>query len=91
MSSVCDLFGSTQNSLTNLSNISSSLLQLKIQSKFGITSEELRNLMEAKGDEAVEKFKQMGSLFGLCSKLKIKPDEGLKFLIVNACKCFLFF
>lgn len=90
--SLRDLFSNTQSSL---SNISSSLLQLKVQSKFDITAEELRNLMETRGEEAVDKFKQMGSLFGLCAKLKIKPDEGLKifplvFLIVNACNAFFF-
>ncbi|XP_059490443.1 plasma membrane calcium-transporting ATPase 3-like isoform X2 [Neocloeon triangulifer] len=48
------------------------------QVQFGVTLKQLRDLMDLKGAEAVEKIQEMGGIKALCSKLHTSPIEGLK-------------
>ncbi|TTJ85389.1 Plasma membrane calcium-transporting ATPase 2 [Bagarius yarrelli] len=46
---------------------------------FGVALEELRNLMELRGAEAVQKLQESyGDIEGLCHRLKTSPTDGLR-------------
>ncbi|XP_060101152.1 plasma membrane calcium-transporting ATPase 1 isoform X3 [Heteronotia binoei] len=45
---------------------------------FGITLEELRNLMELRAADALHKIQECyGDVYGICARLKTSPNEGL--------------
>ncbi|XP_077195136.1 plasma membrane calcium-transporting ATPase 1 isoform X2 [Paroedura picta] len=45
---------------------------------FGITLEELRNLMELRASDALHKIQECyGDVYGICARLKTSPNEGL--------------
>lgn len=45
---------------------------------FGITVEELRDLMELRSTDALQKIQECyGDVYGICSRLKTSPHEGL--------------
>lgn len=44
---------------------------------FGITVQELRDLMELRSTDALQKIHECyGDVFGICSRLKTSPHEG---------------
>lgn len=44
---------------------------------FGVSLEELRNLMEVRGAEAIQKIQESyGNTEGLCRRLKTSPTDG---------------
>ena len=47
-----------------------------LPSQFGISLKELRELMEARGPEAIEKIQAMGGSAELCKKLNSSPVNG---------------
>lgn len=48
-----------------------------LPSQFGISLKELRELMEARGSEAIEKIQGMGGASELCKKLNSSPINGV--------------
>jgi hypothetical protein len=46
------------------------------QVQFGITLKQLRDLMDLRGSEAVDKLEEMGGTKELCKKLHTSPVEG---------------
>lgn len=47
-----------------------------LPSQFGITLFELRELMETRGSEGLEKLQEMGGIQELCRKLNSSPING---------------
>ncbi len=45
-------------------------------SQFGLTVKELRELMEFRGHEGVDKVAELGGVHEICSKLKTSEAEG---------------
>lgn len=44
---------------------------------FGVTLEELRNLMELRAADALHKIQECyGDVYGICARLKTSPNEG---------------
>lgn len=45
--------------------------------EFGITVEELRDLMELRSTDALQKIQECyGDVYGICSRLKTSPHDG---------------
>lgn len=51
--------------------------KVEMNTQFGITLKQLRELMELRGMEAVNRIKEMGGITELCKKLYTSPTEGL--------------
>lgn len=45
-------------------------------SQFGVTVKQLRELMELRGAEGVEKIREYGGIHELCKKLKTTEQQG---------------
>ena len=45
-------------------------------SQYGVTLKQLRELMELRGKEAVDKLQEVGGSQGLCKKLKTSEANG---------------
>ena len=45
-------------------------------SQYGVTLKQLRDLMELRGKEAVDKLQEVGGAQGLCKKLKTSEANG---------------
>ena len=52
-------------------------------SRYGITLKELRELMEFRGAEGVEKLKEYGGAQGLAKKLNTSDSTGKKMYFIN--------
>ena len=50
-------------------------------SQYGVTLKQLRDLMELRGKEAVDKLQEVGGSQGLCKKLKTSEANG------KECEC----
>ena len=48
----------------------------KMASQYGVTLKQLRDLMELRGKEAVDKLQEVGGAQGLCKKLKTSEANG---------------
>ncbi|XP_050517165.1 plasma membrane calcium-transporting ATPase 1-like [Diabrotica virgifera virgifera] len=46
--------------------------------QYGITLKELRNLMEHRGADGLEKIRELGGMQEICKKLYTSPSEGLR-------------
>lgn len=51
--------------------------KIEMNTQFGITLKQLRELMELRGQEAVIRIREYGGIPGLCKKLYTSPTEGL--------------
>lgn len=51
--------------------------RVEMNTQFGISLKQLRELMELRGSEAVNKVKELGGITELCKKLYTSPTEGL--------------
>lgn len=52
-------------------------------SRFGISVNQLNELMSYRDNEAIEKFLKLGSIDGLCRKLDLDPNQGLFIVVLN--------
>ncbi|KAM4676145.1 plasma membrane calcium-transporting ATPase 1 isoform 3-T4 [Discoglossus pictus] len=60
------------------SGVKNSINEANHGGEFGITVEELRDLMELRSTDALQKIQDCyGDVFGICSRLKTYPHEGL--------------
>ncbi|XP_053572897.1 plasma membrane calcium-transporting ATPase 1 isoform X6 [Bombina bombina] len=60
------------------SGVKNSINEANHGGEFGITVEELRDLMELRSTDALKKIQDCyGDVFGICSRLKTSPHEGL--------------
>ncbi|KAM5287770.1 plasma membrane calcium-transporting ATPase 1 isoform 5-T5 [Ctenodactylus gundi] len=60
------------------SGVKNSLKEANHDGDFGITLAELRALMELRSTDALRKIQESyGDVYGICSKLKTSPNEGL--------------
>ncbi|KAG8439551.1 hypothetical protein GDO86_005665 [Hymenochirus boettgeri] len=60
------------------SGVKNSLNEANHRGEFGITLEELRTLMELRSTDALQKIQERyGDVYGICSRLKTSPHEGL--------------
>lgn len=46
--------------------------------KYGITLKQLRDLMEHRGREGIQKINDLGGVQEICKKLYTSPSEGIK-------------
>ena len=51
-------------------------------SQYGVTLKQLRDLMELRGKEAVDKLQEVGGGPGLCKKLRTSETNGRKTFVV---------
>lgn len=51
--------------------------------QYGISLKQLRELMEHRGREGVQKVQEMGGVSELCKKLYTSPNEGKKSIANN--------
>ena len=54
----------------------SSIAGKMASSQYGVTLKQLRDLMEVRGKEAVDKLQEVGGSQGLCKKLKTSEANG---------------
>ncbi|MEE6480307.1 hypothetical protein FKM82_012530 [Ascaphus truei] len=60
------------------SGVKNSINEANLLDNFGITVEELRDLMELRSTDAVQKIQECyGDVYGICTRLKTSPHEGL--------------
>ncbi|XP_075065487.1 plasma membrane calcium-transporting ATPase 1 isoform X2 [Mixophyes fleayi] len=60
------------------SGVKNSINEANHGGDFGITVEELRTLMELRSTDALQKIQECyGDVYGICSRLKTSPHEGL--------------
>ncbi|NP_001355050.1 ATPase, Ca++ transporting, plasma membrane 1 L homeolog [Xenopus laevis] len=60
------------------SGVKNSLNEANHGGEFGITLEDLRTLMELRSTDALQKIQECyGDVYGICSRLKTSPHEGL--------------
>ncbi|XP_023444977.1 plasma membrane calcium-transporting ATPase 1 isoform X2 [Dasypus novemcinctus] len=70
--------GDMANNSVVFSGVKNSLKEANHDGDFGITLAELRSLMELRSTDALRKIQESyGDVYGICSKLKTSPNEGL--------------
>ncbi|KAM5287771.1 plasma membrane calcium-transporting ATPase 1 isoform 6-T6 [Ctenodactylus gundi] len=70
--------GDMANNSVAYSGVKNSLKEANHDGDFGITLAELRALMELRSTDALRKIQESyGDVYGICSKLKTSPNEGL--------------
>lgn len=52
--------------------------KVEMNTQFGISLKQLRELMELRGTEAVNRIKELGGITEICKKLYTSPNEGLE-------------
>lgn len=70
--------GDMANNSVAYSGVKNSLKEANHDGDFGITLTELRALMELRSTDALRKIQESyGDVYGICTKLKTSPNEGL--------------
>ncbi|XP_036026072.1 plasma membrane calcium-transporting ATPase 1 isoform X2 [Onychomys torridus] len=70
--------GDMANNSVAYSGVKNSLKEANHDGDFGITLAELRALMELRSTDALRKIQESyGDVYGICTKLKTSPNEGL--------------
>ncbi|XP_029810781.1 plasma membrane calcium-transporting ATPase 1 isoform X2 [Suricata suricatta] len=70
--------GDMANNSVAYSGVKNSLKEANHDGDFGITLAELRALMELRSTDALRKIQESyGDVYGICSRLKTSPNEGL--------------
>ncbi|XP_074127206.1 plasma membrane calcium-transporting ATPase 1 isoform X1 [Sminthopsis crassicaudata] len=70
--------GEMANNSVAYSGVKNSLKEANHDGDFGITLAELRALMELRSTDALRKIQESyGDVYGICTKLKTSPNEGL--------------
>ncbi|XP_013205781.1 plasma membrane calcium-transporting ATPase 1 isoform X2 [Chionomys nivalis] len=70
--------GDMANNSVAYSGVKNSLKEANHDGDFGITLPELRALMELRSTDALRKIQESyGDVYGICTKLKTSPNEGL--------------
>jgi hypothetical protein len=54
-------------------------------SQYGVTLKQLRDLMELRGKEGVDKLQEYGGAQGLCKKLKTSEAQGTYLSLTKLC------
>uniref|UniRef100_A0A8C8TK57 Plasma membrane calcium-transporting ATPase 1 n=1 Tax=Peromyscus maniculatus bairdii TaxID=230844 RepID=A0A8C8TK57_PERMB len=71
--------GDMANNSVAYSGVKNSLKEANHDGDFGITFAELRALMELRSTDALRKIQESyGDVYGICTKLKTSPNEGLR-------------
>ncbi|XP_036093479.1 plasma membrane calcium-transporting ATPase 1 isoform X10 [Rousettus aegyptiacus] len=70
--------GDMANNSVSYSGVKNSLKEANHDGDFGITLAELRALMELRSTDALRKIQESyGDVYGICTRLKTSPNEGL--------------
>ncbi|XP_035874481.1 plasma membrane calcium-transporting ATPase 1 isoform X2 [Phyllostomus discolor] len=70
--------GDMANNSVSYSGVKNSLKEVNHDGDFGITLAELRALMELRSTDALRKIQESyGDVYGICTRLKTSPNEGL--------------
>ncbi|XP_052573991.1 LOW QUALITY PROTEIN: plasma membrane calcium-transporting ATPase 1-like [Peromyscus californicus insignis] len=70
--------GDMADNSVSYSGVKNSLKEANHDGDFGITLAELRALMELRSTDALQKIQESyGDVYGICTKLKTSPNEGL--------------